>query len=80
MCELRMPLHLLFPSPTGGAIGLGLPLDEARVRAAMHHAATQQQEARLIVRQQAIVGYVSNIEDTWSYWYHPEVCANANAH
>ncbi len=27
-----------------------------------------------------IVGYVSNIEGTWTYWYHPEVFANANAH
>jgi len=44
----------------------------------MHHAATQQQEARLIVGQQTIVGYVAEIEGQWTYWYHPEVFADAN--
>ncbi len=57
-----MPLHLIFPSSTGGATGLGLPLDEPTVRSAMHHAATQQQEARLIFGQHVVVGYVSNID------------------
>ncbi len=75
-----MPLHLVFPSPTGGAIGLGLPLDKARVREAMQDAATQQQEARLAFGKQAIVGYVSNVEGQWTYWYHPEVFADATAH